>query len=391
MRKYAATIAIGGLLVFLCLCQGGCQDSADTDGDRSGPPPAFVETVMLEPEDVEDILEFVGQLDSAHSVVLKPEISGVVAAILFEEGKAVEKAAPLVQLRDSEQRARLREAEATVSLTRSRYQRARNLVEQNAESEAGLEAAKAEYEIARAHLDLAKIQLDRTLVRAPFDGVVGARMVSPGERVNPGFDRGGPGGGGGRRGGGGEASGLVRIDSLDEMELIFTLPEPVMALAREGVRVSVRVAPFPGESFGGVIYFVDPRVDATSRRVLVKARVPNPEHKLRPGLFAKLTLEISSRKDALMVPEDAVVYGRDGTFVWRIVDGLAVSAPVELGIRQPGRVELRSGVHPGERVVSAGTHKLRSGSRVNDVSMRANEMSDATHVENTTDAETNGS
>jgi len=387
MRHHATTIAIGGFLAFLC----GCQDSAGTDGEGSGPRPAFVETVLIEPEYVEDLLEFVGQLDSAHSVVLKPEISGIVEAILFEEGKSVEKGAPLVQLRDREQRARLREAEATVSLTRSRYQRARNLLERNAESEAGLEGAKAEYEIARAHLDLAKIQLDRTLVRAPFDGVVGARMVSPGERVSPGFDRGGPGGGGsgGRgRGGGGEASGLVRIDSLDEMELIFTLPEPVMALAREGVRVSVRVAPFPGESFWGVIYFVDPRVDATSRRVLVKARIPNPERKLRPGLFAKLILEISSRKDALMVPEEAIVYGRDGTFVWRIDDGQAVSVPVELGIRQPGRVELRAGVHPGDRVVSAGTHKLRPGSLIDDVSKRASDMTDAS---NGTNAETNGS
>jgi membrane fusion protein (multidrug efflux system) len=397
MRKYAATIAMGGLVAFLW----GCQDPNSTGGDRSGPRPAFVETVLIEPEDVEDLLEFVGQLDSAHSVVLKPEISGIVEAILFEEGKSVEKGAPLVQLRDREQRARLREAEATVGLTRSRYKRARNLAEQNAESEAGVEAAKAEYEIARAHLDLAKIQLDRTLVRAPFDGVVGARMVSPGERVNPGSDRGGFGGGGGRRGGGGgESSGLVRIDSLDEMELIFTLPEPVMALAREGVRVSVRVAPFPGESFGGVIYFVDPRVDATSRRVLVKARVPNPERKLRPGLFAKIILEISSRKDALMVPEDAIVYGRDGTFVWHIVDGQAHSVPVELGIRQPGRVELRTGVHPGDRVVSAGTHKLRPGSAVNDISVRASDIGDVgdvgdmggvTDTTNAKDAETNGS
>jgi membrane fusion protein (multidrug efflux system) len=361
MRRHSAAILIGGLLALVW----GCENSTVADADAQGPRPAFVETVLIEPEDVQDLLAFVGQLDSAHSVVLKPEISGVVASISFEEGKSVEKGAPLVQLRDREQRARLREAEATVSLARSRYQRARRLAERNAESEAGLEGAKAEYEIAGARLDLAKIQLDRTLVRAPFDGVVGARLVSPGERVNPGSDRGFGGGGGG----GGEASGLVRIDSLDEMELIFTLPETVMAIAREGVGVVVRVAPFPGETFEGVIYFVDPRVDATSRRVLVKARIPNPERKLRPGLFAKITLEVSSRKDAMMVPEDAIVYGRDGTYVWRVVDGQAVRAAVELGIRQPGRVELRTGVDPGDRVVSAGTHKLRSGSVVNDASM----------------------
>jgi membrane fusion protein (multidrug efflux system) len=367
MRTHAARIALCGLIALVI----GCRDSAVAVDDSSGPRTVFVETVLIESEDVQDLLEFVGQLESANSVVLKPEISGVVDSISFEEGKSVEKGAPLFQLRNREQRALLRQAEATVSLTRSRYQRSRRLAEQNAESEAGLEGAKAEYEIAVARSDLAKIQLDRTVVRAPFDGVAGARLVSPGERVSPGFDRGsGGGGGGGRSGGrsgGGEASGLVRIDSLDEMELIFALPETVMAIARVGVRVAVRVAPFPGESFGGVIYFVDPRVDATSRRVLVKARIPNPEHKLRPGLFAKIILEVSSRKDALMVPEDAIVYDRDGISVWRIVDGEAVRAPVELGIRQPGRVELREGVHSGDRVVSAGTHKLRPGSLVSDI------------------------
>ena len=370
MRKHAATIALGALLAFAC----GCEESAVAVAGDPGPPPEFVETVLIEPEDVQDLLEFVGQLDSVNSVVLKPEISGVVASISFEEGKSVEKGAPLIRLRDREQRARLREAEASVSLARSRYQRARKLAKQSAESEAGLERAEAEYEIAGARLELAKIQLDRTVVRAPFDGVVGARLVSPGERVSSGFDR-GPGGGGG----GGEPSGLVRIDSLDEMELIFALPETVMAIAQIGVRVSVRVAPFPGERFEGVIYFVDPRVNTTSRRVLVKARVPNPEHKLRPGLFAKLVLEIANHKDALMVPEDVVVYGRDGTYIWRIDDDQAVRVPVELGIRQPGRVELRKGVRSGDRVVSAGTHKLRPGSIVRDISMSES------------NAETNGS
>jgi membrane fusion protein (multidrug efflux system) len=380
MRTHAARIALCGLIALV----SGCRDSAVAVDDSSGPRTVFVETVLIESEDVQDLLEFVGQLESANSVVLKPEISGVVDSISFEEGKSVEKGAPLFQLRNREQRALLRQAEATVSLTRSRYQRSRRLAEQNAESEAGLEGAKAEYEIAVARSDLAKIQLDRTVVRAPFDGVAGARLVSPGERVSPGFDRGsGGGGGGGRSGGrsgGGEASGLVRIDSLDEMELIFALPETVMSIARVGVRVAVRVAPFPGESFGGVIYFVDPRVDATSRRVLVKARIPNPEHKLRPGLFAKIILEVSSSKDALMVPEDAIVYDRDGISVWRIVDGEAVRAPVELGIRQPGRVELREGVHSGDRVVSAGTHKLRPGSLVSEIT-----------TADETDPETNGS
>ncbi len=377
MGRQVALIAMAGLLTLVC----GREDSAVAVAGAPGPPPAFVETVLIEPEDVQDLLEFVGQLDSAHSVVLEPEISGVIASISFEEGKSVVKGTPLVQLRDREQRARLREAEASLSLARSRYQRSRRLAERNAESEAGLEGAKAEYEIAGARLDLAQIQLDRTVIRAPFDGVMGARMVSPGERVSPGSDR---RSGGGGEGGGREASGLVRIDSLDEMELIFTLPETVMAIARKGVRVAVRVAPFPDERFEGEIYFIDPRVDATSRRVLVKARIPNPDHKLRPGLFATIVLEIARHKDALMVPEDAIVYGRDGTYIWRIVEDQAVRVPVELGLRQPGRVEVRVGVQPGDRVVSAGTHKLRPGSPVHDVSVHQVSLREG-------DIETNGS
>jgi len=357
VRESVLVITLVGTLALAC----GSDDAKSPA--MQGPPPAVVESVVLVPEDVEDVLAFVGQLDSADSVVLKPEISGIVQSISFDEGSPVKKGQPLVRLRDAEQRARVREAKATVSLTLNQYERAKKLAKQSAESTAALERAKAQYEIAAAQLDLAKIQLSRTVIRAPFDGVVGARMVSPGERVSPGSDR----EMGGNSDGGGSASGLVRIDSLDQMELIFTLPETVMSLAHEGSKVDLRVSPFPDETFAGTVYFIDPRIDATSRRVLVKARVPNPEHKLRPGLFATLKVEISSRAGALMVPEDAIVYGRDGVFVWRIEDGQAVQVPVTLGIRQPGRVELLSGVQAGDLIVSAGTQKLRAGSPVRDL------------------------
>ena len=372
MRKVAAIVAMAAMLAIGC----GSQDSSE--GGPPGPPAPVVTTVLVSPEEVHDMVELVGQLDSVNSVILKPEISGVVASIAFEEGAAVKEGDALVHLRDREQRARLREARANVALALTSYERAQSLEARNVQSTAALESAEAELEIAKARLDLASLQLDRTVVRAPFDGVTGPRMVSPGERVNPGGDRG--------PGGSGDASGLVRIDSLDEMELVFAVPETVMALVRTDMKVALRVAPFPGEIFEGHIYFVDPRVNATSRRVLAKARIPNPEHKLRPGLFAKLDVEVAKREAALMVPEDAVVYGRDGTFVWRVVDNRAEQVPVELGIRLPGRVELRSGVQAGDRVVSAGTHKVRPGSVVRDV---ASHQADA-GVDAEADAEAEG-
>lgn len=356
MRTMFAAVAMAALATSAC-DQPGSQAAGSP-----GPPPPVVGIFVVVPEDVIERIDFVGALDTAYSVVLKPEISGVVASITFEEGKPVEQGAALIHLNSREQRARVREAQATVNLARNNFQRARSLTERNAESAAGLERAEAEYEIAAAHLELAEIQLDRTVVRAPFDGVTGPRMVSPGERVHGGGEMG--------PGGGGESSGLVRIDSLDEMVLVFTLPETVMALARIGMEVEVRVAPFPGEVFAGVVYFIDPRIDAMSRRVLVKARIPNPEHKLLPGNFAELSVEIGNHPGALMVPEEAIMYGRDGTYVWRVVDSQAVHVVVELGIRQPGRVQLLSGVRAGDRIITAGTHKVRAGSVVREVASR---------------------
>lgn len=354
-----SSIAITAMVMVMCLA---CGRRESTAAGSPGPPPPVVETVVIVAEDVTERVDFIGQLDSAHSVMLMPEIAGVVASVSFEEGKPVEKGTALIHLRNAEQRARVREAQATVDLARNNYQRVRSLTARNAGSEADLERAQAEHEIAAAQLDLAKIQLARTVVRAPFDGVTGPRLVSPGERVRPGGERGPDAGS--------EHSGLVRIDSLDEMELVFTLPETVMALARIGVSIEVRVAPFPDETFQAIIYFVDPRIDAMSRRVLVKAHIPNPEHKLRPGLFADLAVEIDSRKGALMVPEEAIMYARDGTYVWRVVDGQTERVPVSLGIRQPGRVELRSGVLAGDRIVAAGTHKVRPGGVIRDVAGR---------------------
>jgi membrane fusion protein (multidrug efflux system) len=190
---------------------------------------------------------------------------------------------------------------------------------------------------------------------------MGARMVSVGERVSGSSMR-GPGGGGG---GGGDSTGLARIDSLDPMELLFTLPETIMGLARTGVQVTLRVAPFPDETFVGEIYFIDPRINAANRRVLVKARVANPDHKLRPGMFAKLEALVAERPDALMVPEDSVMYAQEGTSVWRVDGGgMPERVAVELGIRQPGRVEITRGLRPGDRIVAAGAHKVSPGRAV---------------------------
>jgi membrane fusion protein (multidrug efflux system) len=335
-RWRRAFLSVGCGLALAC-------GSESTSSTPTGPPPAVVEAVTVTPTTVHERVELVGQLDADESVVLKPEMGGVIADVAFDEGQEVEAGALLFRLRDAEQRAVLAAAEADRVLTERAHERARQLMTQGVLAGAELDRVIAERDAARARVQHARVNMDRTEIRAPFAGMLGARLVSPGDRVSPETE-------------------LVRLDAVAHLKLVFTLPEMVVGLAHVGMPLTVRVAPWPEETFAGQVYFVAPAVDTQSRRLLVKARIPNDARRLRPGLFANVQLEVEQRADRLLVPESALVQDAGGTFVWRIAeDGTAARAAVEVGLRRDGRVETLSGLTAGDRIVSAGTHKVSPG------------------------------
>jgi len=281
--------------------------------------------------------------------VLKPETAAVVQEVFFEDGDRVRTGQVLLQMRDGEERAHLREAAARLTLAEDEYARTKQLAAKNTVSAAELDRATATAEAARARRDLAEVELDRMTIRAPFDGVLGAREVSPGDRVS-------------------KTTALVRIDAVDRLRLRFTVPELAVTAMRVGSPVVVSVAPFPGEHFAGQVYFVAPTLDPASRRLELKAWVANGDRRLRPGLFANIQLEVARRDNALVIPESALAYDADGVFVWRIGAGeTAERVPVTIGIRETGRVEVVAGLAAGDRIVSAGTHKVGPGAVVRNV------------------------
>jgi len=202
------------------------------------------------------------------------------------------------------------------------------------------------------------VELRRTEIRAPFGGVLGARLVSPGDRVE-------------------RETELVSIQSVDRLRLVFAVPEIALPVARAGVPVSVAVAPLPGEVFPGEVYFVAPAFNTQTRQLLLKAWVPNARGLLRPGLFANIKMQVGRRADVLTVPETAVAYDMQGPHVWRI--GAAQEAervPVEIGMRQRGRAEIKSGdLAAGDRLVSAGTHKVFPGAIIRDAAAAVDQPS----------------
>jgi membrane fusion protein (multidrug efflux system) len=332
------------IVVLLCalVTAAGCEQSADSAGGprKHGPPPVTVEVTVIEPQLLIDTVALTGQLEAENSVVLKPEIEGVVATVEFEEGRPVPKGEVLFTLKDDMQRARVKEAEAELRLVAQVFEREEKLQRRDASSLARIEDARAKLDAARARLSLAEIGFARTRIRAPFDGVPGVRLVSPGATVE-------------------ERDGLVQFDAVDELQVIFTVTENAISLARVGGTIHVRVAAWGDEQFPGKVFFVSPTVDPATRRLILKARVPNADHRLKPGMFTNVDVQIAQREGALIVPEAAMIYDRHGTYVWRMIDDeVAEKVPVEIGLRTDGVVEIVSGISPGDAVVSAGTHKV---------------------------------
>ena len=349
MTRSSRRLCGSGVALLVLVSASACRSPGNSAPQAAGPPPVNVELAPVVQTAIRDTVDLVGQLEAEESVVLKAETSGVVAIVSFEDGDRVRAGQVLLQLRDGEERARLHEAAAQLTLAEDEYARTKALAEKKTVSAAELDRATANAEAARARRDLAQVELDRMTIRAPFDGSLGAREVSPGDRVS-------------------KTTALVRIDAVDRLRLMFTVPELAITAMRAGSPVAISVAAFPGERFAGQVYFIAPTLDAASRRLPLKAWVSNDDHRLRPGMFANIGLEVARRDDALVIPESALAYDADGAFVWRIGAGdTAQRVPVKIGIREAGRVEVTDGLAAGDRIVSAGTHKVAPGAVVHDV------------------------
>jgi len=342
-RAFVPHALVAAAAIFAWACGADGERGGGGPGGPGFDGPVTVEVATVQAKPLRDVATFSGQLDAEYSVVIKSEIEGLVESIEFEEGQRVEEGALLVRLKNDSQRAILREAIATRALAQSQYDRTQQLVTRDAASAARKDQVFAELEIAKARVDKARADLDRTEIRAPFAGVVGFRSVNPGDAVD-------------------ETKPIVRIDAIDRLQLSFSTSDHAVAIARPGMPIEATVAPYPGEIFPGEVYVVSPTLDPATRRLVLKAWVPNADRRLRPGMFAEVALEVGRREMAISVPESAIVFDHQGTFVWRVSgDDHAERVPIETGLRTAGIVEVTMGLRAGDTIVTAGVHKVSEG------------------------------
>jgi membrane fusion protein (multidrug efflux system) len=337
-----ATLVIGAAGLALL---GACKAAQSRPDGAGGPPPTPVEAAAARTDTVVEAIDAAGQIEAVQAVELRPSVEGRIVEILFREGQEVEQGAPLFQIDDAELKAQVARAEAERDLARQALERTRQLIAQNASSAADLERAEATSRSADAQYDLLRIRLERTLVRAPFAGVAGRRLVSLGDYVTT-------------------STRLVALQTVTPQRAAFRVPERYAARLRRGQVVEFRVAARPDRTFTGEVEFVDPVVELPARTILVKALVPNRQGLLQAGMFIEARLATETRPNAVVIPEDAVLPLQNANVVWVAADGKADRREVTLGVRAPGFVEVLSGVRAGELVVVGGAQRLVPGAPV---------------------------
>jgi membrane fusion protein (multidrug efflux system) len=307
-----------------------------------------------------DRIQATGDLVARDDATVASEIAGLVTEILVDEGHAVARGTPIVaidperrKLELDARRARLAEAEAAESEQRRATARVRELHVKNVASQAQLDSAELQLRLAGSRLAAARAEhglgeraLRDARVGAPFDGLIARRHVSHGDFVQPGAP-------------------LFDLVALDPIEVEFHLPEVDSARVRLGSQVEVRLAAYPEQTFRATLSMITPRIDPQTRTLRVKGTIPNPDGRLRPGMFARVDLGVADRSDVPMIPEEAILLRTEGPVAFRVVDGARVERrPLRTGAVRDGRVEVIEGLAAGDQVVVRGQSGLIDGAAV---------------------------
>jgi len=349
-------LAIGGLLGLVILLAG--IKALQIGKMMSTPmvmPPTTVSSATVKEEDWAPTLSAVGSISAVQGAVVSSELGGVVSQIAFENGGTAKKGDLLVQLDASAEEAQLKSAEADLELARADLERSRELVVRKVISKAEIDAAESKFKQKQGSVDQMRSMIAKKTVRAPFDGELGIRQVNVGQMINPGQQ-------------------VVPLTSLDPVFADFALPQQHLGKLTAGLDVRVTTDALPGRIFKGKLTAINSMVDAITRNVTLQATLENPDHALRPGMFAKVEVTLPENHKALVIPGSAISYAPFGDSVFVIEKTKDEKTGkesqkirqqfVRVGESRGDLVSIKEGLKAGELVVSTGVFKLRNGMAV---------------------------
>jgi membrane fusion protein (multidrug efflux system) len=328
----------------------GAAKPAVAGGPSAKPGPGrgdvpLVEAGTVDERQFADVVQALGTAKARESIIVAAKVTDVIRSMAFDSGDRVAKGQVLVVLSSIEQQADLDEARAALASAERDFTRFKDLGEKGFAPKARLDQAQAAYDQAKARVAAQESRMADRVIRAPFSGVMGLRSASPGALVRPG-------------------DAIATLDDISIIKLDFDVPEVHLTTMRPGAALSAVTAAYPGQAFTGTINDVDSRVDPASRTVKVRALIDNKSGALKPGMLMTVSVQSNPRM-ALAVPEMSILEKADGSSVFKVVqkDGktVAAPAPVTIGARAAGWVEIMTGLKAGDQIVVEGVQRARPG------------------------------
>ncbi len=300
-------------------------------------------------------LEAVGSLQAVQGANMSAEVAGIVEKIYFKQGDNVKLGTPLLQLRANDDIAKLESLKATAQLARITYNRDQAQFSVNAISKQTLDIDKANLDIAVANIAQQQALVDKKLIRAPFAGRLGIRLVDVGQYLAVG-------------------TAISTLQALDTLFVDFFLPQQALKSLAIGQKVTFNTDVYAGQTFTGDITVINPKVDINTRNVQVRASLNNPDHKLLPGMYAAVNIATGQAQRYITLPRTTITFNAFGSTVYRVENNgqdekgkpqlIAKQSFVTTGDARGDQITILSGVKEGETIVTTGQIKLRNGSPV---------------------------
>lgn len=307
---------------------------------------SLVETIEVKEDTFFDEIKALGTTKAYESVDITAQSTEVITRIRFKDGQLVDEGDVLVTLEQQEERAQLMAAELQQAEHMRELERQEVLLKSKAAAKRDYDERLTLLKIAEQQVEEAKAKVKDRTIHAPFDGVVGLRRLSEGALVQPGTL-------------------ITTLDNIDRIKLDFSIPSVHLATLEKGMKIKATSEAFGENAFDGRIRAINPRVDPVTRSVMVRAILPNDSNMLKPGLLMHVNIQ-KERRVVVVIPEECVFQKERKHFVYAVnmEDKTAHIREVEIGKRFPGKVEITSGLEPGEHIVFRGIHKVQPGQKV---------------------------
>ncbi len=332
-------------LIVVVLILPKIKFSSDKDVKTDSPKrQTVVDALIIKTKFIQDKIFSNGTFISNEEVELRSEISGKITKILFKEGQPIKKGTLLVKINDAELQATLKKNETIESLARDKEYRAKELFNKNLTSQQEYDNTLSELNSAQADVEFTKAQLEKTEIRAPFDGIIGLRSVSEGSYISP-------------------TSKIATFQSINPLKVDFSVPQKYFDIVKEGKTILVKIAS-TGKTYVGKIYAVEPKIDQSSRTVQVRAIISNDKKELTPGAYVEIDLVLQEIKDAIMIPSEAIVPDVQGDKVFIYRNAKAVPQLVTQNIRTENEVQIINGLNVGDTIIVSGIIQLKPNAPV---------------------------